>query len=183
MNMLTREDYEKLVKSCSGPNFLSELPDKLVPLWCDEYYFSNPRADLVVVDLSDAGTTFSYLFDVQSERTIAAFGVPMYSKHRRDAARMAGYPLSAGSEFHRGHLMAHSIGGGTDINLVPQLGKLNIGQFRVLEKLVRKLAEENVRSLYFVRPIYLSSSQTPTYIEQAVIRSARTLDYALHQNW
>ncbi len=77
--MLTREDYEKLVKSCSGPNFLSELPDKLVPLWCDEYYFSNPRADLVVVDLSDAGTTFSYLFDVQSERTIAAFGVPMYS--------------------------------------------------------------------------------------------------------
>ncbi len=69
--------------------------------------------------------------------------------------------------------------GGTDINLVPQLGKLNFGQFRVPEKLVRKLAEENVRSLYFVRPIYFSSSQTPTYIEQAVIRSARTLDYAL----
>ncbi len=181
--MLTREDYEKLVKSYSGPDIISELPDRLVPLWCDDYYFSNPRADLVVVNLDDSGSAFSYLFDIQAERAIVAYGVPIYSKHRRDAARMAGHPLSAGSQFHRGHLMAHSIGGGTDINLVPQLGKLNIGQFRVLEKRVRKLAQENVRCFYFVRTIYRSSSQTPSYIEQVVVHQTKAVDYALHQNW
>jgi hypothetical protein len=181
--MLTREDYEGFVKSCSGGDVVSELPDKLEPVWCDEYYFTNPSAEIVLVNLDDSGSTFSYLFDIESERAIAAFGVPIYSKHRRDAARMAGHPLSAGSKFHRGHLIAHSIGGGTDINLAPQLGSLNIGQFRILERRVRKLAQDNVRCLYCVRLIYLSSSQTPGYFEQVVVHSNKAVDYALHQNW
>src|SRR5580704_7603045 len=169
VNMLTREDYERLVKSCSGPDIISKLPDRLVPLWCDDYYFSNPRADLVVVNLDDSSSAFSYLFDVQAERAIAAYGVPIYSKHRRDAARMAGHPLSAGANFHRGHLMAHSIGGGTDINLVPQLGKLNIGEFRVLERKVRDLAKQNLQCFYFVRTIYDGDSQTPRLFEQCIV--------------
>ena len=181
--MLTREDYQGFVKSCSGSDIVSELPDKLVPVWCDEYYPSNPSAEVVQVNLDDSGSTFSYLFDIQAERAIAAFGVPTYAKHRRDASRMAGHPLSAGSKFHRGHLIAHSIGGGTDINLAPQLGSVNIGQFRILEKRVRKLAKDNVRCLYCVHLIYLSSSQTPSYFEQVVVHATKEVDYALHQNW
>jgi hypothetical protein len=159
-----------------------DIPRSLMPLWCDDYYSSNSGAQLVAVDLDDSGTWYTYLFDITLQRTIAAFGVPIFAKHRRDAARMAGHPNSAGSEFHRGHLMAHSIGGGTDINLVPQLGKLNIGEFRVLERKVRDLAQQNVRCLYFVRPIYGDKSQTPRMFEQCVIFPSRAISYALHKN-
>lgn len=78
--------------------------------------------------------------------------------------------------------MAHSIGGGTDINLVPQLGKLNIGEFRRLERKVRDLAKENVRCLYFVRPIYSNTTDIPARFEQCVIHSSGALDYASHNN-
>ena len=154
----------------------------LVPLWCDDYYFINPKAELVQVDIDTSGTSFTYLFDIDLQRNIVAFGMPIFSKHQRDASRMAGLPLSDGSKFHRGHLMAHSIGGGTDINLVPQLGKLNIGEFRVLERKARKLAEQNVRCLYFVRSVYTTGSQTPGMFEQCIIHPSRTIDYEIHNN-
>jgi DNA/RNA endonuclease G (NUC1) len=95
---------------------------------------------------------------------------------------MAGHPLANAGKFHRGHLMAHSIGGGTDINLVPQLGSLNIGAFRVLERMVRDQAKQNLRSFYFVRPIYNNASQMPSRFEQCVILPSKALFYSLHNN-
>jgi len=180
--MLTEAAYRKLIASYRGNQVVEDLPGKLVPLWCDDYCLKNPRADLVAIDLDESGTSFTYLFDINLQRTIVAYGVPIFSKHRRDAGRMAGHPLSAGPDFHRGHLMAHSIGGGTDINLVPQLGKLNIGQFRVLERKVRDLAMKNLPCLYFVRPIYTNKSQTPGMFEQCVILPSKMLTYRLHKN-
>lgn len=180
---LTRDTYRYLAASCSSGDLIKDIPTKLVPLWCDEYYFDNPRAELAEVDIDESGTSFTYLFDIDLQRNIVAFGVPIFSKHRRDANRMAGHPLSAGSKFHRGHLMAHSIGGGTDINLVPQLGKLNIGEFRVLERRVRDLAKQNLRCLYFVRAIYTNKPQTPAMFEQCIIFPSGMIDYALHRNY
>jgi hypothetical protein len=180
--MLDRETYKKLIDSYRGSNIVEDIPASLVPLWCDDYYFTNPSAELVSVDLDDSGTAFTYIFDIHRKRTIVAFGVPIFSKHQRDASRMAGHPLSAGTQFHRGHLMAHSIGGGTDINLVPQLGKLNIGEFRRLERRVRDLAKDNVRCLYFVRPIYTNTTDIPASFEQCVILPSGALNYASHKN-
>ena len=180
--MITGDTYRKLVASCAGRDIVTEIPQTLVPLWCDDYYFKNPSADLVEVDLDESATTFTYIFDINLQRVVVSFGVPTYSKHRRDASRMAGHPLSNGRNFHRGHLMAHSIGGGMDINLVPQLGRLNIGEFRVLERKVRDLAEQNVRCLYFVRPIYATSTQTPGMFEQCVIIPPASVTYSLHKN-
>lgn len=179
---LTRDTYRYLAASCRSGDLIKDIPSKLVPLWCDDYYLNNPRAELVEVDIDESGTSFTYLFDIDLQRNVVAFGVPIFSKHRRDSSRMAGHPLSAGSTFHRGHLMAHSIGGGTDINLVPQLGKLNIGEFRVLERRVRDLAKQNLRCLYFVRAIYNTKSQTPTMFEQCIIFPSGMIDYALHKN-
>ena len=181
--VLTRDAYEKLVAHYRGKDVVRDISMDLVPLWCDDYHFMNPKAELVQVDVDSSGTSFTYLFDIDLQRNIVAFGMPTFSKHRRDASRMAGHPLSDGSKFHRGHLMAHSIGGGTDINLVPQLGKLNIGKFRVLERKARKLAEKNARCLYFVRSIYSSTSQTPSMFEQCIIHPFGTLDYEIHSNF
>lgn len=179
---MTEGTYRQLIASYRGHLVVADIPGRLVPLWCDDYYSKNHGAQLVEVDLDDSGTSISYLFDINLQRTIVAYGVPIFAKHQRDAGRMAGHPNSAGPEFHRGHLMAHSIGGGTDINLVPQLGRLNIGEFRILERRVRDLAKQNLNCFYFVRPIYTDKSQMPTTFEQCVILPSRSLVYAIHQN-
>jgi hypothetical protein len=180
--MMSEATYRQLVASYRGGNIVEGISRKLMPLWCEDYYRENRGAELVEVKLDEAPSSFTYLFDIVLQRTIVAFGVPAFATHRRDASRMAGHPLSDGPDFHRGHLMAHSIGGGTDINLVPQLGKLNIGEFRVLERRVRDLAKENLPCLYFVRPIYADKSQAPGMFEQGVILPSKTLAYKLHQN-
>jgi hypothetical protein len=82
-----------------------------------------------------ASADFAYLFDIGKEPLIAAWGI---SRGRfggdRDAPRMKQFPLSAGAKYHRGHAIPHRLGGPLDINLVPQLGAINIGPFRALEK-------------------------------------------------
>jgi hypothetical protein len=83
---------------------------------------------------------------------------------------------------NRGHLMAHSIGGGLDINLAPQAGRLNQGAFKRLEAEVLKMAQDHMLSFYWVRLIYTNSSQLPAFFEQCVIRPNGSVDYALHRN-
>ena len=180
--MITEATYQRVLAAYRGKQVILDLPSLLVPIWCDDYYAENPGAELVSVDLKDEGTSFTYLFDISLQRAIVAFGVPVFAMHQRDAARMAGHPLSAGSQFHRGHLMAHSIGGGTDINLVPQLGKLNIGEFRKLERMARDLARQNQQCLYFVRTIYANDSQVPSQFEQCVVLPTKALIYRIHRN-
>ena len=180
--MIAESTYRKMLASYNGSDIVSDIQEELIPLWCDEYYLQNPKADVVQVDLDESASSFSYLFDIRLERVLAAFGVPIYAKHKRDASRMAGHPLANAGKFHRGHLMAHSIGGGTDINLVPQLGSLNIGAFRVLERMVRDQAKQNLRSFYFVRPVYNNTSQMPSRFEQCVILPSKALLYSLHNN-
>ena len=106
-----------------------EAMNRLVEIWLDDY----GRNAAEVVEVSSA--TFSYLFDVQAERLISAWGISRgKSDEERDKARMKGHPLSAGSLYHRGHAIPHSLGGSMDINLVPQRGFVNVGAFRRLEK-------------------------------------------------
>ena len=181
-NPLSRLEYEDVVRACGGDDLIGSIAEALEPLWCDEYYDRNPQAELLSVSLSDCGTTFTYIFDLKLGRVVVSYGIPVYSAQLRVAARMAGHPLEKGKGLHRGHLMANSIGGGTDINLVPQLGKLNVGEFRKLERLAREKALQNQRCLYFVRCLYSDDSQRPWKFEQCVISPPRVVDYALHSN-
>ena len=108
--LLTKDTYTELAASYRGSDITSGIQRKLVPLWCDDYSSNHKNAELVLVDIADSTTSFKYLFDITLGRNIAAFGVPAFAQHKRDASRMAGHPLSDGADFHRGHLMAHSIG-------------------------------------------------------------------------
>jgi hypothetical protein len=178
-----RNTYAQLVSDYKGNDIVADLPARLVPLWCDDYGAASPAAELVEVTVAESGgPPFTYLFDLTLQRNVVAWGVPGYVTHKRDAGRMAGHPLGGDSKYHRGHLMSHGTGGGTDINLVPQLGSLNIGAFRRMEKFVRQLAQQHQTCLYFVRTLYGDGSQMPRQIEQCVIQPSKAMSYALHSN-
>jgi hypothetical protein len=152
------------------------VEERLIQLWLDDYERLHPTTD--IVETTTAG--FSYLFDIHAQRLIAAWGV---SKGRhagaRDASRMAGHPLSAGPRYHRGHAIPHTLGGPTDINLVPQLGKVNVGPFRPLER----RAVATVGSFYFTYWQYRNSStQTPSGVDQGLFIPGVSPDVRHHGN-
>jgi hypothetical protein len=157
-----------LVRAMTPPDcdFSERVVPYLIECWLDDYSRSNRTADVVETRHSD----FCYLFDIESARLLAAWGL---SGQPRDKSRMAGHPLSAGI-YHRGHAIPHTLGRPTDINLVPQLGRVNIGQFRPLEK----KAVATPGSLYFTYWMYRGSfahagysAQTPTGVDQGLLNS------------
>jgi hypothetical protein len=149
---------------------------QLIGLWLDDYTRFNRTTDIV----ETAAGNGSYLFDISAQRLVAAWAVSV-GRHAgpRDASRMAGHPLSAGRHYHRGHAIPHTLGGPTDINLVPQVGKVNIGPFRPLER----KAVATPGSLYFTYWKYRgNSSQTPTGVDQGLFIAGGAADVKRHGN-
>jgi DNA/RNA non-specific endonuclease len=154
----------------------NEVVPRLVELWLDEYARTTEKREIVETTVE----RFTYLFDIQAERLIAAWGITGgRAAGRRDASRMAGHPRSPDERYHRGHAIAHALGGGTDINLVPQLASVNIGPFRQLER-------EALRSsgaLYFTYWIYNDPhSQRPAAVEQGLFIAGRLPQIRRHAN-
>ena len=140
----------------------TDIVPRLVEEWLADYDATFPNNHIVETTTSG----FSYLFDLESGRLLAAWGFSQ-GKHTgaRDKSRMAGHPLGAGALYHRGHAIPHTLGGPTDINLVPQLGAVNIGPFRFLER----LAVATPGALYFTYWQYRGQSQTPVAVDQGFI--------------
>ena len=65
-----------------------------------------------------------------------------------------------------------------DINLVPQLGSVNVGAFRVLEK----WAVAHIGTLYFTHCIYADESQKPVSVEQGVLLPGCEPTITVHSN-
>ncbi|MFL5579668.1 MAG: DNA/RNA non-specific endonuclease [Gemmatimonadaceae bacterium] len=146
-------------------SFATHVLPYLIDTWLEDY--ARGAASDGVVETKSSG--FSYLFDVGHERLIAAWGISR-GRHdgARDKSRMAGHPLSAGQHYHRGHAIPHTLGGPTDINLVPQLGAVNVGPFRALER----EAVATPGALYFTYWVYGRRDprdQTPTGVEQGLL--------------
>lgn len=158
------------------PGAWDRIVDRLLSLWLDDYERVHAPTDIVETTASD----FSYLFDIRAQRLIAAWGVSK-GKHTepRDAARMARHPKGAGAHYHRGHAIPHSLGGPTDINLVPQLGQVNIGPFRPLER--QAVATEG--SFYFTYWEYgKDSNQKPSGVDQGLFVPGASPDIRHHRN-
>jgi hypothetical protein len=146
----------------------SRLAPCLVETWLNDYGRVTREYD--VLETKDEG--FSYLFDIATERLIAAWGLSKgkdASPRAIIATRMKGHPLTttAGAKrYHRGHAVPHTLGGRTDINLVPQLGLINSGPFQELER----LAVATPGSLYFTYWSYPDSrTQRPSGVEQGCL--------------
>jgi hypothetical protein len=156
--------------------FEKEVIPTLVHLWLADYYASGCGSDIV----ETTPDTFSYLFDVTRGRLIAAWGI---SKGRhggeRDKSRMSGHPKGGGFRYHRGHAIPHTLGGPTDINIVPQLGNVNIGAFRRLEI----EAIKTPGSLYFTYWIYPPGrGQMPIRVEQGLLAPGSEPRITTHRN-
>jgi len=152
------------------------VSDYLIGVWLDAYAWDGSAQ---VVKLGTGG--FQYLFDLDAGRLIAAWGVSR-GRHdgARDKARMAGHPLSDGPSYHRGHAIPHTLGGGTDINLVPQLGAVNIGPFRALER----QAVATPGAFYFTFWDYRLSggSQRPSGVDQGLLIPGQPPQLRTHGN-
>lgn len=165
---LTTRNVETVLKGSVVPY--------LIDVWIGDYERSAKDADIVETTSSD----FSYLFDITAGRLIAAWGV---SRGRdgsaRPNARMKGHPLSAGPLYHRGHAIPHTLGGPTDINLVPQRGSVNVGPFRELER----RAVANPGSFYFTHWHYVGpTDQTPVRVDQGLLIPGQRPDIRTHAN-
>ena len=162
-----RDDRRRMIEE--------EIVPLLIQTWLADYDASFP--DNEIVETTTDG--FSYLFDVQSGRLLAAWG---FSRGRhggaRDKSRMAGHPLSAGALYHRGHAIPHTLGGPTDINLVPQRGAINIGPLRALER----QAVATPGALYFTYWQYRGESQTPVAVDQGLLSPGQPPQIITHGN-
>lgn len=168
--------YPGIDSTLATAHSYNEVVPLLIRQWLSDYDRNAPGGEIVQV--SSGG--FSYLFDITHQRLIAAWGVSQ-GKHsgERDKARMAGHPLSAGKQYHRGHAIPHTLGGPTDINLVPQLGSVNVGPFRRLER----EAVATPGSLYFTHWRYRGTkSQVPVDVEQGLLLLGSPAKISLHAN-
>lgn len=170
------KQYLDGVKNGLGDGQWTNVVGYLTNVWIDDYASRSKSPD--VVETTTSG--FSYLFDIPSGRLLAAYGVS-HGRHggKRDASRMAGHPLSDGPLYHRGHAIPHTLGGPTDINLVPQLGAINIGPFRRLEK----LAVATPGAFYFTYWVYpRGGSQRPTSVDQGLLIPGQSPQITPHVN-
>ena len=134
------------------------LADILSDLWAAAYCSrTNGETELVEVDQG----SLTYLFDITASRVVAVYGKVAPTSLPRPKSRMRGFPLplSAEGELVRGHLVAHTLGGGTDINLIPQSAALNISKaWRRLER----LAQAQPDAFVAIEVIYEDDRQTPS---------------------
>ncbi|MGU7773724.1 DNA/RNA non-specific endonuclease [Burkholderia sp. MR1-5-21] len=155
----------RLSRETAPQCFREDVGPLLLAMWAQDYASNTPDCELL--ETSDAG--FSYLFDVAAERLVAAWGISRGRNHESRAViatRMKGHPLNNSGRYHRGHAIAHTLGGRTDINLVPQLGKINSGPFRALEA----RAVSSAGALYFTYWRYgVGNSQVPIGVEQGLL--------------
>jgi hypothetical protein len=170
--------YERGLSRFAGRPYetvVEALRDELPEVWLERYRLMCDGATNV---LAVTASGFEYLFDYCSEigveredRTVVAFGVSSKPQGGRNASRIRGFPGSD-ARGDRGHFLAHSAGGGLDINLFHQNARLNRGwspqgrRYRAMET----YAAEHEGAFVFSRPIYTDATARPAQLEFGVLR-------------
>jgi hypothetical protein len=154
-------------------------------MWASEYQAMSSHIPNVLQFEIDG---FQHLFDYTSDpsadssahdtedRLVAVFGLSRIPEGKRSSSRMKGFlggrlVDATDTPLDKGHFIAVSMGGGTEVNLFPQRPELNRGWSdpgKVFRKMER-FAAEHPGTFVFARPLYASTSWHPTSIEYAVL--------------
>ncbi|MCJ1685367.1 nuclease-related domain-containing protein [Rathayibacter sp. VKM Ac-2928] len=141
--------------------------------------------DSMLVEFRHHGA--SYLFDMETDRSVLVCGTPSAPPRSREASYQRGHPIPetcAGRPLDRGHFFPHASGGGYGPNLFPQDRALNRGwsvdgrEYRALE---RRAVASPAGSLFFARPIYEDLSAMPARIQLGLV-SDGSVDTRTFQN-
>lgn len=126
---------------------------------------------------------FTFLYDQASangsdveDRLVAAYGWSIANETKKDESRMKGFlgggiDMPGKGKFDKGHVLAHSMGGGLDINLFPQRPELNRGRSEAgrVYRRMEKYAATHVGTFVFSRMIYCDHSWVPSSLEYGVL--------------
>jgi hypothetical protein len=126
--------------------------------------------------LFDAGPTLvENRLGPGEDRLVAAWGCSRLPAGKRDHGRLARFlpspRLWSGSGRDRGHFIAHASGGGTDLNLFPQVAALNRGRTEEGKRWreMERYAAARPGTPLLVRPVYDSADWTPAALDFAIL--------------
>ena len=178
-------DYERLASEAgvSSESWRAFVVDALVGPWLSAYRAATAwPTEVVEIEqgaltfLFDGAPTFNRVGGQDADdRVVAVWGTSIVPLRRRDRSRVAGFlpnPLTwSGRQRDRGHFVAHTAGGGLDLNLFPQDAGLNRGrgeQGRRWRR-IERYAAGNPGTPLFVRPTYAGDEWTPAALDYGVL--------------
>lgn len=162
----------------------SELISILEDVWLDRYRKASNH-ETNVLQFQDSG--FTFLYDQTSarnsgveDRLVVGYGFSVHQDEKRDASRIqgllgGGLEISGKGTFDKGHVLAHSMGGGTSVNLFPQRPELNRGRSEAgkVYRRMERFAAEHPNTFVFSRLWYSDDSWVPSALEYGVLLPER----------
>ena len=196
-------DYSKVL--ASGPSaelahVREFLAEELPYVWLDAYIAMLPhRHNVHRIEIDG----FQYLWDLSVElvkkgvitasdavddRLIAVHGTSRPNEKSRNDSRLRGRTLGPVEvveadkrlAYDRGHAVGHKLGGGLDINIIPQTRKMNRGG---LWRNMERYCQEHPGVYFFCRPIYIGFSSHPAEIEFGILQDVSSLWVNRFQNY
>lgn len=191
------KEYKKILSdkdNLENDRVVEHLVANLPFLWSEKYRAQSKR----ITDICRIQNgSFEYIFDDYStmekrgivhknqlveSRLVAVYGRSIQINKQRDDYRLRGWigrtQLFFGSEWDKGHFIAHSIGGsvdGTELNVFLQKREINRGWSNA-GKIFRKMevyCYNNPGTFCFNRPIYSDETSKPAYYEFGILKSNR----------
>jgi hypothetical protein len=185
--MISAIPYDKILVDFP-PTANSLIDSKLISIledvWLDRYRKASSH-ETNVLQFQDSG--FIFLYDQTSsgnsgveDRLVVGYGFSVHQDEKRDASRIRGL-LGGGLEipgkgtFDKGHVLAHSMGGGTSVNLFPQRPELNQPRSEKGKLYCRmeRFAARNPNTFVFSRLWYSDDSWVPSAMEYGVLLPER----------
>ena len=187
-------DYEAVLSDArahGSANISLVLKERLPSVWRDIYLSTIAHQPNLV---RFRHHTFDYICDVYSQlelagsvpfdqtiadRVIGVLGTSSRAQQNRGARRIR-VELTEdleGTLRDDGHFMAHSIGGGFDVNLFSQERRLNRGwspQGKIYRHM-EKYCHQQEGTFCFSRPIYTDGTSVPRWLEFGVLKADQTL--------
>jgi hypothetical protein len=164
-----RVDYQAVREAVAAARSVDGLAQQISSAWAAQYQQQcKGPVDLVEVNLG----SLTYLFDVAQGRTVGVYGTSVPASEPRPESRIRGHPSYNRSERQtdRGHLAAHTIGGGADMNLVAQDHALNIsGDWRGFER----YAQEHPGTFIAVQVEYVTDQDRPSGFVYGMVRDGQ----------